>query len=286
MSRGETGGSGLRMRSILDMLRKRKGSSGLDYSWVGSQAPLSYERLATLHQLEARLGYSFRNPTLLDAALTHRSFAYEQQPDQGQCPPGVDYEALEFLGDSVLGLIISDYLFSSFPQEAEGELSKMKSYLVSTAHLARLSQGLGLGDFLRLSHGEEKTGGRSKKAILADLVESLAAAIYLDGGFEEARRFLLNQFDASLTRLGQKKLDFRDYKSRLQEKLHQLGFAEPRYRVVDESGPPHKREFRVEVLVGGESLASGEGRSKKEAQQTAARQALEHLDRVPEGPGA
>jgi len=238
------------------------------------------ERVDKLRELEGRIHHTFRDLAMLDAALTHRSFAHEQHLTEELRLAIRDYESLEFLGDSVLGLIISEYLFRNYPSHSEGELSKMKSFLVSTTHLAKLSRTLGLGEFMRLSHGEEKTGGRSKRAILADLVESLTAALYLDGGFEKARAFVLDQFEVSLTRLAEKDLDFRDNKSQLQERLHQMGFGEPEYNVVNEAGPPHRREFKVAVAVDGRSLADGEGRSKKEAQQSAARVALNRLAEV------
>jgi len=233
-----------------------------------------------LRALEARLSYEFHDRTLLNAALTHRSFVHEQHLSDEEKAAIRDYESLEFLGDAVLGLIISEHLFRSYPSLSEGELSKMKSFLVSTTHLAKVSRNLGLGDFMRLSHGEEKTGGRSKRAILADLIESLTAALFLDGGLEAARKFILGQFDVSLKQLAEEQLEFRDNKSQLQERLHKLGFGEPEYSVVSEVGPPHRREFVVRVAVDGRSLADGEGRSKKEAQQSAARIALERLAEI------
>jgi ribonuclease-3 len=271
------------MRSILEILHRRRAERSDKGSAARRKKP-SAARLKDLRRLESRLDYSFRDAVLLDAALTHRSFAYELQASERSEITPQDYEALEFLGDSVLGLVVSEYLFRSFPAHLEGALSKMKSYLVSTSHLAKISEGLGLGEFLRLSHGEEKTGGRNKRAILADLFESLTAAIYLDGGLEVARRFLLEQLGPSLSRLAQRDGEVFDYKSTLQETLHQLGFAEPRYRVISEEGPPHRRQFRVEVSVGGRSLATGEGRSKKEAQQKAARAAMEQMGEAAASP--
>jgi ribonuclease III len=264
------------MRSILDILSRRRAANHAAAGEDGGDQ-LAPKRVKQLRKLELRLGYSFQKPILLEAALTHRSFAYEQQVADGDKKLPRDYESLEFLGDSVLGLVIAEYLFINFPTLPEGELSKMKSYLVSTNHLAKLSLDLGLGDFLLLSYGEEKTGGRNKRAILADLFESLTAAIYVDGGLDAARRFLLDRFSAPLAQLARQDLDFRDYKSRLQETVHRLGFAEPGYTVVEEAGPPHRREFRVEVRIDGRCLAAGDGRSKKEAQQKAARLALEQL---------
>jgi ribonuclease III len=228
-------------------------------------------------ELEQRIGYSFSDPSLLVQALTHRSFVNEarQWDLNGDRPK--DYENLEFLGDSVLGLIISEFLFSRFSHRPEGELAKTKSFLVSTTQLSLLSQELGLGPFLRLSYGEEKTGGREKRALLADLFESLTAAIYLDGGIAAARSFILACFKSRLDDLVQGTLAFNDYKSLLQEQLHERGLPEPRYRVVEESGPEHRKQFLVEVRISANRIATGAGRSKKEAQQQAARNAIQLL---------
>ena len=232
-----------------------------------------------LQELEARLGYSFTNPRLLERALTHTSFAYEHKSETtGEASE--DYEALEFLGDAILGFLISDYLFEAHPSQTEGELSKIRSYLVSANQLASLSRELDLGAFLRLGHGEEKTGGRQKKALLADLFESLIAAIFLDGGLEPTRRFVLAQFRSRLDNIREEELDFQDRKSLLQERLHARGLSEPDYRVIDELGPDHEKEFLVEVYIQDKFLARATGRSKKEAQQGAAEKALERLDEV------
>jgi len=185
---------------------------------------------------------------------------------------------MEFLGDTILGFLISEHLFLSQPSRSEGELSKIRSFLVSANHLASLSQELDLGAFLRLGHGEEKTGGREKKALLADLFESLIAAIYLDGGFEPTRRFVFSRFSSRLEEIAEEQLDFQDSKSLLQEQLHARGFTEPAYRVVEELGPDHSKQFVVEVHIGDKHLATASGKSKKEAQQRAAEKALEGLE--------
>ncbi len=236
------------------------------------------ERRLELQRLQAQIGYSFKTPELLECALIHRSFAYERHVDGSSPAVREDYECLEFLGDAILGFVVSEHLYRRFPMLSEGDLSKLKSFLVSTNHLAALSRALGLGDFLRLSYGEEKTGGRNKKAILADLFESLTAAVYLDSGWTKARAFVLEQFKNAFAQVTTHTLDVRDYKSNLQERLHTLGRSEPQYVVVDEAGPAHRRQFIVEVRVAGNKLAAGEGKSKKEAQQKAARQALESLE--------
>ena len=232
-----------------------------------------------LQELEARLGYSFTHPQLLERALTHTSFAYEHKSAvKGRTCE--DYEALEFLGDAILAFLISDHLFKAHPSQTEGELSKMRSFLVSTTQLASLSRDLDLGAFLRLGRGEEKTGGRQKKALLADLFESLIAAIFLDGGLEPARRFVLAKFRSRLDNIREERLDFQDRKSLLQERLHARGLSEPDYRVIDELGPDHLKEFVIEVYIQDTFLARARGGSKKEAQQKAAAEALEKLDEV------
>ena len=244
---------------------------------VPAPSTFSSARLLELHNLEKTLGHCFKDLTLLDRSLTHKSFLHRPETPNAESGAPRDYESLEFLGDSILGLVISEFLFRNYPAHTEGALSRIKSFLVSREQLFLLSQKLDLGQFIRLSHGEEKTGGRKKKAILADLFESLTAAIYLDGGVEPARDFILSQFRPHLSALAREKLEFGDYKSALQEKLHLLGFSEPDYRVVGELGPDHRKKFVIEVRVNGKSLAKASGRSKKEAQQSAAQIAIEKL---------
>ena len=233
--------------------------------------------LKDLQELQRRLDYSFKDTVLLERALTHSSFAYERKSGiAGEVSE--DYESMEFLGDTILGFLISEHLFLSQPSRSEGELSKIRSFLVSANHLASLSQELDLGAFLRLGHGEEKTGGRKKKALLADLFESLIAAIYLDGGFEPTRRFVFSRFSSRLEEIAEEQLDFQDSKSLLQEQLHARGFTEPTYQVVEELGPDHSKQFVVEVHIEDKLLAQASGKSKKEAQQRAAGKALEGLE--------
>lgn len=238
-----------------------------------SDEPISPDRLRQLRELEKQIGYRFSNLRLLDLAFTHKSYSHELTGDARR----LSYEALEFLGDSILGFVISDHLFHQFPDLSEGELSKIKSFLVSTRQLHSLSLKLGLGEFLQLSRGEVKTGGRNKKAILADLFESTVAAIYLDGGGEEARSFILSQFRERLAQLSENVLELQDYKSSLQERIHEMGRSAPQYRVVAEMGPDHEKEFSIEVYMDGQRLGGGIGRSKKDAEQRAARQALHYL---------
>jgi len=228
-----------------------------------------------LEPLEQRIGYRFRDRGLLEHALTHRSRVHEDASG------GVfDNESMEFLGDSVLGFVIADMLFREFPHHNEGQKSKLKASLVSAASLARLGEAIDLGTFLILGRGEEKTGGRRKRAIISDCYEALIAAIYLDGGVEPARSFIERQFAdliAEAKRTGAAAAFTDDWKSALQEWLQSHGQGLPAYRLAGEIGPDHRKQFVVEVVVGGESVARAEGRSKKEAAQAAARAALERL---------
>jgi ribonuclease-3 len=227
---------------------------------------------AELEPLEKRISYRFRDRGLLEHALTHRSRVHEDASG------GVfDNESMEFLGDSVLGFVIADMLFREFPQHNEGQKSKLKASIVSAASLARLAERLGLGEFLILGRGEEKTGGRRKHAIIADCYEALIAAIYLDGGIVPAQGFIQRQFRELIeeARRGGVHAGFtEDYKSALQEWLQRAGRGLPTYRLVAELGPPHHRRFSVEIVVDGQVLAAAEGKSKKDAAQSAAREAL------------
>jgi ribonuclease-3 len=228
---------------------------------------------ASLRDLEDLLQYSFLNQTLLSQALTHRSFVNENDGENLR-----NNESLEFLGDAVLGFLVSSRIFRHYPDLTEGALSKIKAYLVSAANLVRLAQGIRLGDFVRLSRGEEKTGGRSKRAIVVDAFEAIIGAIYLDGGVEAASDFVGRQVEEFLEGLDLKQLTYGDFKSALQEHLHNLGRPEPVYRVVNEIGPDHKKTFVVQVMIHGEVFAESTGRTKKEAQQSAARLAMERLN--------
>ena len=222
--------------------------------------------------LQRRINYRFKDRGLLEHALTHKSRAAEDASG------GVaDNESLEFLGDAVLGLVVADVLFRRFPEYDEGQKSKVKASVVSTASLARHAEQMGLGAHLLLGRGEEKTGGRFKQALLADAYEALIAAVYLDGGFDAATEFLTRELleaidlGASQTIVGQ------DYKSALQERLQALGHPLPDYRLAGETGPDHRKVFRVEVVVNGEVLGAASGNAKKEAEQEAARLALDKL---------
>jgi ribonuclease III len=226
----------------------------------------------SLAGLETLLGYHFQDKSILRRSLTHRSYVNEHESQ------GLRHnESMEFLGDAVLGFVISARIFDRFPDSSEGDLSKLKAYLVSAANLFHQAEKIRLGDFLLLSRGEDKTGGRKKRAILVDAYEALLGAIYLDGGIEAAAGFLERQLGPLLQMLDQQHLAYGDFKSALQEQLHNLGRQEPVYQVVDEIGPDHKKLFVVEVVVGPEVIARSSGRSKKEAQQEAARIAIENL---------
>lgn len=238
------------------------------------QSNLDPERAAELQTLCRRINYRFQDLSILDRALTHSSYSYEHEAsDPGHSIP--NYESMEFLGDSILGLIISEFLFLSYPEKREGFLSKIKSQMVSTSQLSVLSGKLRLGEYLNLGKGEQKTGGQKKKAILADLFESLLAGIYLDGGFNEARSFVLQQFKPYFKNLAQGEFKLLNAKSALQEKLHEMGLEEPEYAVIAEEGPQHSKHFIVEVLTRNQALAEGSGNSKKSAEQDAASNALE-----------
>jgi ribonuclease III len=222
--------------------------------------------------LQEAAAYRFRDRGILEHALTHRSRANEDVTG------GVtDNESLEFLGDAVLGFVVAELLFTRFPDRDEGQKSKMKAALVSTPALARQAARLGLGEHLLLGRGEEKTGGRRKRALLADGYEALIAAIYLDGGMDAARDFILREIDPLLEDVAGAVTIGDDHKSALQETLQGRGDPLPEYAVTAEEGPAHRRLFRVEVRVRGIVLAEGEGRTKKEAEREAARKALEGL---------
>jgi ribonuclease-3 len=250
---------------------KRIIDSHRDESGPGRLVPFGSE----LEPLERRIGYRFKDRGLLEHALTHRSRVHEDASG------GVfDNESMEFLGDSVLGFVIADMLFRQFPQHNEGQKSKLKASIVSATTLARLGEKLDLGTYLILGRGEEKTGGRRKQALIADCYEALIAAIHLDGGIEAARGFIERQFADLIEearRTGADAAFTEDYKSALQEWLQSHDRGLPSYRLAAEIGPAHKRRFDVEVLVNGEPLARAEGRSKKEAAQAAAKEALEKL---------
>lgn len=228
--------------------------------------------MEALTDLESLLGYRFQDRSLLQRALTHRSFVHENEITEL-----MHNEALEFLGDAVLGFLVSARIYNRFPDRTEGEFSKIKAYLVSAANLFQLSEKIRLGEFLLIGRGEEKTGGRKKRAILVDAYEAILGALFLDGGIEAAGGFLDRQLADLIASLDLRQLTYGDFKSALQEQLHNLSRPEPVYRVVDEIGPDHRKIFVVEVRVGDTVIARSSGRTKKEAQQAAAKMALDGL---------
>ena len=222
--------------------------------------------------LQQAIGYRFKDRGLLEHAMTHTSRANEDVSGGV-----VDNESMEFLGDALLGFVVADLLFREFPEFDEGEKSKTKASLVSTASLARQAERLRLGDHLLLGKGEEKTGGRRKQALLADGYEALLAAIYLDGGMEPARAFITREFRDLIADVRRHGVGGEDYKSALQELLQSRDQPLPEYRLVNTLGPDHSKLFEGEGVVRGEPLSRATGSSKKDAEQEAARFALERL---------
>lgn len=234
-----------------------------------------------LAELESQIGHQFRAPSFLIQALTHSSRVPERAADD----PSADNEKLEFLGDAVLELIVSEELIRIFPNWGEGQLSKSRARLVNASSLCAAAQKLGLGRYLRLGKGEEKTGGRTKPALLADAYEAVVAAIYLDGGLDLARAFVLRSLVEEVVALEAEFLGRSDYKSALQEWLQGQGKTPGDYRVVEETGPDHEKTFHVQLTIAGEVAAVGVGKSKKEAEQLAALAALNRLGGAGDGKG-
>jgi ribonuclease-3 len=219
-------------------------------------------------ELQNRIGYVFRNEELMENALTHSSYANERGKSRV-----FSNERLEFLGDSVLGFVTAEYLFEKYPSRPEGEMTRIRAELVCEHSLAATAEELELGAVLLLGKGEEQNGGRRRRSILADAVEALLAAIYLDGGMEPARAFVLDYI------LAAKPTELTDYKTALQERVQAAGGVSPQYRIIDEYGPDHAKTFVARVEIDGEPAGEGSGRTKKEAEQSAARAALESMDK-------
>ncbi len=234
------------------------------------------------------LGYRFQDSTLLRDALTHRSFANEYPTRAPR-----DNERLEFLGDAVLGLVVAEALFELHPEWQEGELTRVRSRLVSREHMAQVAEEIGLGDYLRLSKGEERSGLRYKGTVLSNAMEAVLGAVFVDGGLDPVRAFARQRVMGHAVEQLAEELSHGDalgnYKAALQERLQAAHAGSPVYRVKSESGPPHRKQFVVEVRLkrgreaAGEPLARGKGGAKKLAEQDAARRALEHLDAVEAG---
>ncbi len=229
-----------------------------------------------LSRLEKELGHRFADINLLVRALTHSSHTHETLGREN----GLDNETMEFLGDSVLGFIVSARLIQAYPQYPEGKLSKLKAHLVSAAHLIEMARQLHVGEYLQLGRGEELSGGRNKRALQVNAIEAIIAALYLDGGVEAAQHFVDRFVLADKLKAPEIKEDFfEDYKSALQEFLQAAKLPQPKYLVVKERGPQHHKIFTIEVRIGSDFSAQAEGPAKKAAAQEAARLALEHFRR-------
>jgi ribonuclease-3 len=263
-------------------LTKRAGKTG--------RAPASQPQPAFFH-------HRFKRPELLVWALTHRSLSYETNPPKDNQPlpgptadPSTDNEQLEFIGDAVLGLLAAEALFQRFPHSREGELTRLRASIVSSRHLGNVALRIGLGDHILLGRGEENSGGRRKPAVLANALEAVIAALYLDGGLPAARRFVekeiiepaLPDLHAALQSDNPFSGAIGDHKSALQEHLQSIGAGQPQYVLTDQSGPDHAKRFRVEVRINepdgtSRAIAESEGSTKKRAQQEAARLAFQQL---------
>lgn len=228
------------------------------------------ERSNLLNELEFKLQISFKNQELLNTALTHSSYAKQKKNIKY-------YERLEFLGDSVLQISISDILFNRFKDKSEGELTKLRALIVCENSLYEIAKQWKLGEYILMSKGEELTGGRERVSILADCVEAIIAAIYLDSGFEKAKKFIERYFEDIILKAMNDKIVI-DYKTKLQEVLQQNGDVSIVYNLAKFEGPPHRRKFFTQVIVNDKISGDGMGYSKKESQQAAAKEALKNLE--------
>ena len=236
----------------------------------------SDDREANFRALESKLGYTFRDSSLLHNSLLHRSHVHVTGQDREQ-----SNERLEFLGDAVLGLVVNEDLYQKYPDRSEGDLTKMKALLVCGARLSEVAGQFDLGVHIRMSRSEAATGGRQRSSILADTTEALIGAVYLDGGLGAARGVITRLLLAGSDRVLAKR-SLRNFKSRLQELIQARHKSPPRYRVMEVDGPDHDRLFKVAVTFNGRTLGMGEGRNKKTAEQNAAREALAALEKDPE----
>ena len=225
-----------------------------------------------MDKLEAKIGYRFKDKSLLLTALTHSSYANERHAQGAE-----SYERLEFLGDSILGLVTADFLFTHEPPLPEGRMTRLRAELVCESSLHSVALKLGLGGYMRLGRGEERTGGRERASILADMVEAVIAALYLDSGMAESRRFIMEEIlkDAEISESHRTA----DFKTELQELVQRRSNQTISYRLADESGPDHDKLFTFTVSVNGEVWGTGSGRTKKEAEQMAASRALEAMEK-------
>jgi ribonuclease-3 len=223
--------------------------------------------------LENKIEYTFQNKDTLLRALTHRSYSHESPEKMIK-----DNETLEFLGDSILGFIISELLFNNYSNRyTEGLMSKVKSYIISTEILSMKAREIELGQYLLLGRGEEKTGGRNKRSLLANTFEALIAAVFLDGGLDQTKAFVYRFFKETMEDVVEKDFHFNDFKSLLQEKLQSIGEIPPDYGIILEEGPHHQKVFHVDIRIRNVAVACGTGTTKKEAEQDAARKAYEQL---------
>ena len=223
-----------------------------------------------MEQLEKRIGHTFKNKELLVTALTHSSYANERHGQDAQC-----YERLEFLGDSILGYVTAEFLYAHEPKLPEGRMTRLRAELVCETSLHRVAKTMGFGEYMRLGRGEERTGGRERVSILADMVEAVIAAIYLDSGIDEARLFIMENVLRDVE-IGETHR-FADYKTELQEVVQRRADQHIAYELVGESGPDHSKVFTFRVTINGVPHGEGSGRTKKEAEQAAACKALEAL---------
>ncbi|MFC1668916.1 ribonuclease III [Spirochaetota bacterium] len=228
-------------------------------------------RSRQLNKLQSTMKVKFKNKNLLNRALTHRSYANETELQVK------DNERLEYLGDSVLGLVINEYLFKHYEQYPEGNLSKIKSVVVSEDTLYKVAAGLKLGSFLLLGKGEDQSGGRERPSILANTLEAVIGAVYLDLGIKESRKFVLSIMKKDVERIDGLSYS-RDPKTALQEQVQKKYKERPIYEVIEECGPDHKKEFTVKLLVNGKAIVTGQGSSKRKAEMDAAQSALEKFE--------
>lgn len=222
-----------------------------------------------ISELQENLEYIFKDTELLEAALTHSSYANENS-----LHPSKSNQRLEFLGDTVINLVVSEYLYNKYPFYPEGELTKIRAKVVCESSLALAARKIKLGDYILLGKGEEATGGRTRDSILADASEAIAGAVFLDSDYDTAKRFLVSGFETDIVRAVAKGNLFIDYKTQLQEKLQKITKEKLSYTVVREEGPDHNKIFYVDVYLGCDVIGSGFGRNKKEAEQLSAKEAL------------
>jgi len=232
------------------------------------------DRSKKYRELEKKLGYHFRNLEFLERALTHRSYIHTPENEDLRAN-----ERLEFLGDSVLGMVTSRFLFENFPDKSEGDLTKLKSTLVSEANLSRVAKSIFLGEYLNLSEEEEKAGGRERNSIVSDAYEAVIGAVFLDGGLIPSEKMIRNQILKKYLEITTDQA-LHNYKGELLEYMQALGMGLPKYDVLEEEGPDHQKRFTIAVSVKGKKMGQGVGKNKKEAEQKAARMALENIDQI------